>query len=157
MTQSGRRLNQTVHTCPCNTGMPLPLTPRRLDLAVGTAPQPDGSAPPRVSLAVSLTRANHLRAGYNMLLAAMVVALLLGFVALLNWSIWRVRLLVVGPPWPTMRDDCHMRVPPCFSKEPELLRARATHACACVRACKCRAQRGLACPGAALVLRASIP
>lgn len=60
---------------------------------MGQAALPDGSTPPRVSLGVSLAHANHLRACYNMLLAAMVVVLLLGFVALLNTSIWKV-----GPP-----------------------------------------------------------
>ncbi|KAL4448605.1 hypothetical protein ABPG75_005824 [Micractinium tetrahymenae] len=45
---------------------------------------------PQVSLSVSLAHANHLRARYNMLLAAMVVVLLLGFVVLLNWTIWKM-------------------------------------------------------------------
>ena len=58
-------------------------TPCRLDLAAA-------SAGVQVSLAVNVAKANHLRALYNMALACMVIVLLLTFVVLFKYSIWKV-------------------------------------------------------------------
>lgn len=45
-----------------------------------------------VALAVDVAPTNHTRAMYNMLLAAMVILILLAYVATLNYTIWKVRL-----------------------------------------------------------------
>lgn len=44
-----------------------------------------------MALAVDVAGQNHARAAYNMALAGMVIALLLAFVCVLNWTIWKVR------------------------------------------------------------------
>ena len=43
-----------------------------------------------VQLAVDVAPQNHARALYNMLLAGMVIAILLAFVCVLNYTIWKV-------------------------------------------------------------------
>ena len=49
-----------------------------------------------VSLAINVAGDNHARALYNMMLAVLIIVLLLVFVIVLNYTIWRVRAAATG-------------------------------------------------------------